>query len=68
MAWLLTVSPARRASSRRGRSSSRISLRMPFRRAKAAPFGATMGSASTWPASGRTRFRGSISKVRMRLG
>ena len=41
---------------------------MPFRRAKAAPFGATMGSASDWPASGRTRFKGSISNVRMRLG
>ncbi len=38
---------------------------MPLRRANAAPLGATIGSSAAWPASGRSRFQGSISKVRI---
>jgi hypothetical protein len=68
MAWLFTVSPVRRASSRCGIRSSSSVPRMALRRKNAAPLGATIGSAADTPASGRARFRGSISNVRMRLG
>ena len=65
MAWLFTRSPARRASSRRGISSSSSAGRMPRSRAKAAPFGARRSS-SVAPV--RRRFSGSIWKVRMTVG